>query len=101
MQGWWVATIWETSPFLLLGWIVWVIGSITLHELAHGWAAIRCGDRTPIETGHMTANPIVHMGPMSLIVFGLFGIAWGACRLTRHAFVASTTMRSWPSPAPR
>lgn len=78
MQGWWVATIWETSPFLLLGWIVWVIGSITLHELAHGWAAIRCGDGTPIETGHMTANPIVHMGPMSLIVFGLFGIAWGA-----------------------
>ena len=28
---------------------------ITLALLAHGWAAIRCGDQTPISTGHMKA----------------------------------------------
>lgn len=78
MNGWWVADTWAVSPFLFLAWVVWVIGSIVLHELAHGWAAIRCGDRTPIELGHMIANPIVHMGGMSLIVFGIIGIAWGA-----------------------
>jgi Zn-dependent protease len=39
--------------------------------------AIRKGDRTPIESGHMTLNPIVHMGIPSLIVFALAGIAWG------------------------
>lgn len=78
MGGWWVSTAWEVSPALLAAWVFWVLGSITLHELAHGWTAIRCGDRTPIELGRMTPNPVVHMGPMSLIVFGLIGIAWGS-----------------------
>src|SRR5262249_8984123 len=75
--NWWVAEIWNQSPVLLVSWIVWVIGSIVLHELAHGWAALWCGDRTPIETGHMTWNPLVHMGQMSLLMFALVGIAWG------------------------
>lgn len=77
MTNWWVAQAWEISPVLLFSWVFWVIASIVLHELAHGWAAIWCGDRTPIETGHMTINPMVHMGPMSLAVFALVGIAWG------------------------
>lgn len=61
----------------LVAWVFWVIFSIVLHELGHGWAAIWCGDRTPIETGHMTWNPMVHMGPTSLLVFAVAGIAWG------------------------
>jgi Zn-dependent protease len=77
MQGWWVAQWWEQSPVLLISWVVWVIVSVVLHELSHGWAAIRCGDRTPIELGHMTWNPVVHMPGMSLIMFGLFGFTWG------------------------
>lgn len=86
MNGWWVSAAWESSPVMLLSWVVWVIGSITLHELSHGWAAIRCGDRTPIESGHMTPNPLVHMGGMSLIVFGLFGFAWGAMPVNPSRF---------------
>jgi Zn-dependent protease len=78
VNGWWVATVYERSPPELLARVIWVIGSIVLHELAHGWAAIRKGDRTPIETGHMTWNPLVHMGQQSLIMFALVGIAWGA-----------------------
>ena len=66
------------GPIYLGSWIFWVMFSITLHELAHGWTAIRCGDRTPIETGHMTWNPLVHMGQTSLVMFALVGIAWGA-----------------------
>lgn len=77
MSGWWVAQAWSISPVVLVAWTCWVIGSIVLHELAHGWEAIRRGDRTPIETGHMTLNPLVHMGTTSLIVFALIGIAWG------------------------
>ena len=76
-MGWWVADLLEQDPAMLVSWIVWVIGSIILHELAHGWAAIKLGDRTPIETGHMTWNPLVHMGGMSLIMFAIVGIAWG------------------------
>lgn len=76
-MGWWVADFLRDSPALLVSWIVWVIGSIVLHELAHGWAAIKLGDDTPTRTGHMTWNPLIHMGGMSLIVFAIIGIAWG------------------------
>lgn len=77
-SGWWIAELLHSQPELLVAWIFWVIFSICLHELAHGWTAIRLGDRTPIETGHMTWNPLVHMGWMSLVMFAVAGIAWGA-----------------------
>ena len=54
-----------------------VVISIVLHELAHGWMAIRLGDDTPIRAGRMTGNPLVHMGPFSLIALLIAGIAWG------------------------
>ncbi len=57
--------------------VVTIVISIVLHELAHGWMAIRRGDDTPIQTGHMTGNPLVHMGPFSLVALFLCGIAWG------------------------
>jgi Zn-dependent protease len=80
-MSWWVADALDDpdrGPVFLASWVVWVVVSITLHELGHGWAAIRQGDRTPILTGHMTWNPIVHMGVQSLIVFAAIGICWGA-----------------------
>ena len=78
MQGWWVTDVWGRSPVLLGSWVIWIIVSIVLHELGHGYAAIKRGDDTPIETGHMTWNPMVHMGATSLIMFALFGFTWGA-----------------------
>ena len=77
-MSWWVHDVFQSQglPYLF-SWIFWVLLSITLHELAHGWAAIWEGDPTPIETGHMSANPVVHMGTMSLVVFALIGFAWG------------------------
>ena len=75
---WWVENYYTyRGPAYVLSWIVWVLGSIMLHELAHGWAAIRCGDRSPIELGRMTFNPLVHMSGMSLLMFAVVGIAWG------------------------
>lgn len=76
---WWVQSVLDTLGVVaLVSWVVAVIGSIVLHELAHGWAAISRGDSTPVVTGHMTWNPVVHMGQMSLILFVLVGIANGA-----------------------
>jgi Zn-dependent protease len=77
MNNWWVLDQWNAHKVLPIATVVWVIGSVVLHELAHGWAALAFGDRTPRETGHMTANPLVHMGQTSLILFALIGIAWG------------------------
>ena len=84
-SGWWIAELLESGQTaLLISWIVWVIGSICLHELAHGWAAIRLGDDTPIVTGHMTWNPLVHMGPWSLLMFAVVGFAWGLMPISPH-----------------
>ena len=81
MDGWWISDLLSNQNIngqvWVVSWAVWVIGSICLHELAHGWTAIKLGDDTPIVTGHMTWNPIVHMGSFSLIVFLFIGIAWG------------------------
>ncbi|WP_427159347.1 site-2 protease family protein [Aliinostoc sp. HNIBRCY26] len=66
-----------TDPVLFFRIVVIVIFSITLHELAHGWAAISQGDNTPQQKGHLTLNPVVHMGVESLIFLCFTGIAWG------------------------
>lgn len=44
---------------------------IILHEVAHGWVARRCGDDTAARLGRLTLNPIAHIDPMGLAVFGL------------------------------
>lgn len=78
MSGWWVHRLVQSGQIVeLVSWIFWVILSITLHELAHGWAALWQGDDTPRRLNRMTANPLVHMGQWSLLFFALMGIAWG------------------------
>jgi Zn-dependent protease len=74
-----------------------VVVSIVLHELGHGAAAIAQGDDTPIVSGHMTWNPVVHMGALGLGLLCLVGIAFGLMPVdpsrfrSRHgdAFVAA------------
>lgn len=65
------------NPLYFFSVVFTVVLSICIHELAHGYAAIRCGDRTPLYSGHMTLNPVIHMGPWSLVMLMLAGIAWG------------------------
>lgn len=72
-----IQSLWE-MPLWFFSVVATVVVSITVHELAHGIAAVKLGDRTPIESGHMTLNPLVHMGPMSLVALLIAGIAWGA-----------------------
>jgi Zn-dependent protease len=85
--GWWVHRMYEIGgPILLVSWAFWVIFSITLHELAHGWTALWQGDHTPRLYKRMTMNPLVHMGTMSLIMFAVIGIAWGAMPVNPSAF---------------
>jgi len=87
MPGWWVESmISQGRQIELISWIFWVLISIMLHELAHGWAAIWQGDRTPIHLHRMTFNPLVHMGVPSLIVFAIAGIAWGVMPVNPSAF---------------
>jgi Zn-dependent protease len=65
------------NPQFYFAVILTVVVSIVIHELAHGWTAIRLGDDTPIVLNRMTPNPFVHMGGWSIAMLVLVGIAWG------------------------
>ena len=75
-----------TDPIFFFRVIVIITISICLHELGHGIAAISQGDRTPIARGHMTLNPLVHMGIHSLFFLFLTGIAWGQMPVNPRMF---------------
>lgn len=73
----------QTDPQFYFSWVITVVLSICIHELAHGVVAVWLGDRTPIETGHMTPNPVVHMGGIAVIALVVSGIAWGLMPVDR------------------
>jgi Zn-dependent protease len=59
--------------------------SVILHEIAHGWVALKCGDPTAKWEGRLTLNPLPHIDPfMSIIVPALMyfggGILFGGAK---------------------
>ena len=45
-----------------------VIFAITIHEVAHGWVALRLGDRTAKQAGRLTLNPVKHIDPIGTLL---------------------------------
>lgn len=66
------------DPFTYFAWVGIVAFSVCFHEYSHARMALRMGDDTAALLGHLSMNPAVQMGPMSLAMLFLFGIAWGA-----------------------
>jgi len=66
-----------SNPIMYMRIVVILILSISLHELGHGYAALSQGDDTPRSAGHITMNPVVHMGVHSLFFLFFAGMAWG------------------------
>jgi Zn-dependent protease len=52
--------------------------AITIHEAAHGWAALKMGDPTAYNLGRVTLNPLAHIDPLGTILFPLILIVIGA-----------------------
>lgn len=52
---------------LVLGLILLVI-SLGIHEAAHGWVALKCGDPTARDLGRITLNPIPHIDPFMTLI---------------------------------
>lgn len=64
-------------------WAIPVIFAITAHEVAHGWVALKFGDRTAQMLGRLTLNPIKHIDPLGtilipavLLMMGGFVFGW-------------------------
>ena len=58
----------------LLIWLLILIGSLTVHEAAHAWAADRLGDPTARNLGRLSLNPVVHIDPIGTLLFPLIAI---------------------------
>ena len=48
--------------------IAFLVESIVLHEISHGYVALRFGDHTAERQGRITFNPIPHIDPLWTIV---------------------------------
>jgi Zn-dependent protease len=75
--------------------IVPVIFAITLHETAHGWAALALGDTTARDQGRLTLNPLKHIDRMGTII--LPGLLLITQLLTIHKVAF---MFGWAKPVP-
>lgn len=59
-------------------WALPVLFAITVHEVAHGWAAKQLGDPTAEMLGRLTLNPVRHIDPIgTLLVPGLLLLLGG------------------------
>ncbi|MEM7252492.1 MAG: site-2 protease family protein [Pseudomonadota bacterium] len=57
------------SPWqLAMIWALPILLAVTLHEIAHGWAADRLGDSTARDLGRLTLNPFKHIDPIGTVV---------------------------------
>lgn len=76
----------QTNPVYYFSWVFAVLISVVLHELGHGVAAIWQGDDTPTVLGHMTFDPMVHMGGLGLGLLFFVGLAFGAMPVNPSRF---------------
>lgn len=75
--------------------ITMVVPAIVLHELAHGYTALWCGDSTAKDQGRLSFNPIKHIDPVgSLLVPGVFFL------LYQFGVMKSLFLFGWAKPVP-
>ena len=76
--------------------------AVMIHEIAHGWVALRCGDATARDAGRLSLNPIRHVDLVGTIILPVIlaltgsGVVFGwakpvpvniaRCRNPRQAF---------------
>jgi Zn-dependent protease len=63
--------------------------SVIIHEIAHGWMALRLGDPTAKLMGRLTLNPIPHIDPIGSILVPLFSL-----------LAAGQVFIAWAKPVP-
>ena len=71
-----ITYLWR-DPYFFLSGVFLVVFSVCCHEFMHAWIALKEGDPTAADAGHLTLNPLKQMGLYSLFLLAIFGIAWG------------------------
>lgn len=80
-----------TTERIALGLTTYVVllFSLSFHEAAHAWAALRMGDDTALRAGRISLNPIVHIDPIGTVLLPLLMF-----------FSAGTPLFGWARPTP-
>lgn len=63
--------------------------SVIIHEVAHGYVALKLGDPTAKMLGRLTLNPLPHIDPVGSIFIPLFSL-----------FTAGSVFIAWAKPVP-
>lgn len=57
-----------------LTWLPILFFSVVIHEMAHAWVALKCGDTTAKDLGRITLNPIPHIDLVGTIIVPIVSI---------------------------
>ena len=68
-------TITEKILFVVM-YIVCILFSLIIHECAHGWVALKCGDPTAKWMGRLTLDPRKHLDPIGTLCMLFMRIGW-------------------------
>ena len=77
--GTWISSL-QSDPIGTLVEIVFMIValllSLILHELGHGFVALKCGDPTAKMMGRLSLDPRKHLDPIGAICMFFLGVGW-------------------------
>lgn len=68
----------ENSIYSLTTWIIPLLLCMIIHEVSHGIAALKLGDKTALYSGRLTLNPIPHIDIYGSILIPVFLLATGS-----------------------
>jgi len=71
----WFGNGWQGIAELLIT-AFCVFLSLSIHEVAHGWAAHKLGDDTAKNMGRLSLSPRYHLDPVGAICLFFFGFGW-------------------------
>jgi len=60
----------------LLSLFLAIMLTIPVHEFAHAFVAVKCGENTPKYSGRYTLNPLKHFDPLGLLMMALVRFGW-------------------------
>lgn len=68
-------SVWEKALYLAI-YVFCILFSLIIHECAHGWVALKCGDPTAKWMGRLTLNPARHLDPVGTLCMLFLRIGW-------------------------
>jgi Zn-dependent protease len=87
-----------STLFTISTWVIPVLLAVTLHEAAHGFAALWLGDQTAWRMGRVTLNPLKHIDPFGTVALPALLLLAGSPVLFGYAKPVPVNFRALRNP---